>query len=1139
MEVISSKSFEEDSSDVDNKNINNNSDINNIENINNNNNNNKENNDNNTISNNLLEEEEEEDFENNLNEMQINDINEIDELDEEEEFEEKIMNNSNNNNYEENEISNSIQNVENNTINTIDEENEEINENSINNNNNSNNGNEKNELNLNYNIMPLMNINKNINKQIPFVIFENDKFIITEEAKKLLNQIGNNKISIINIFSNNNNNDDKYYLINNLIPNSHIELYDNNLANDENNKNSLIIYSKPFIIKDNLNNSEFPCFIVDIINFEINDLKEENNESKIFLIIILISSLFLFISKDFNEESFTNFNYILKLIKTLKLKDISEPENNFELNQFMPYLIWILQNSEIKLEDKNGNTITEKQYMDNALKIVNSTYDIIEENNRIKNDIKNYFKERECYIFNNGNNFNNFLNNDKMINLKNKIKKKTKPKNFYENTLTGNMVLTLVESILLSINSGSSSIIYNLYKYLIKKEFLKYANNLIFRFSSELKEYRNDNINKKIFFENNQIEKYEINIFEKYVKEYLENNTINEEIKYEYLEKIKNKLNFELKKYQKENEKYFEEKFIQDLNLLSNKFMENFTSSDIYEKNSYKFFQDFENFRETAGQGTPDFNKKNEILFDKILLIIKKFINGKIMKIKVINDEKNYFEEENKKQSNKINELNKNLNNLKEQNFELNMKLNNDIKLEKKKNKRIEEKMNRLINNKTKEIENIKKELELETTNYENKIKDFSENNKNLEKEIKLKDDQLTVMKMNNDKVISLYNQKSKFLEREISNWKDKYNSVIKESMNKQNELNKENWKLKEQNKLLLKNIENQENSKEDKSTKNKNYKNSSGINGLITYIKMNFKDKKNKMIKLDKYFLNKKKQSSNLNQIKEKQIQENKIQEKEKEDQIINKKKYSISNISVNSNTTTINSNTINNNAYSEHKYSSKTENIRHNNIINNINNGNTSNTYETNKNPSNNNIPMNNNINIMYNPSKLNIKIIKGRIKKDKNGKPYLEYIININYDSKISWNINRRFNQFTNLYRTLRNISKENFELPESSNIFSNITQMFSGLSHENKILQLEKYLKDLIEMPEINNLKQLYFFLELNHLYENNKTNNKINNRPQYYSAELSGNLSSENNSNFNTNYNTNRFRINRNSNNINE
>jgi hypothetical protein len=47
------------------------------------------------------------------------------------------------------------------------------------------------------------------------------------------------------------------------------------------------------------------------------------------------------------------------------------------------------------------------------------------------------------------------------------------------------------------------------------------------------------------------------------------------------------------------------------------------------------------------------------------------------------------------------------------------------------------------------------------------------------------------------------------------------------------------------------------------------------------------------------------------------------------------------------------------------------------------------------------------------------------------------------------------------------------------------------MFSGLSHENKIIQLEKYLKDLTEVSEISNSKQLYFFLELNHLYELNQ------------------------------------------------
>ena len=290
------------------------------------------------------------------------------------------------------------------------------------------------------------------------------------------------------------------------------------------------------------------------------------------------------------------------------------------------------------------------------------------------------------------------------------------------------------------------------------------------------------------------------------MNEYLTNNIINEDTKLEYKEKIKSKLEIELRKFDKENEKYFEGKFIKELNLLSNKFMENFTSSNIYEKNSYKFFQDFEDFRNIAVQKTPDFPKKNEILFDKVLLIIKKFINGKIMKIKVINDEKNYLDKENKKQDNKIEELNRELNLIKNQNSEFIQKINNEIKNEKRKNKRIEDKMNRLINNKNKEIDNLKKSMELEISNYEKKINEIIESNKNLDKEIKIKGDQLIVMKMNNDKISSLYGQKSSYLEREITSWKDKYNSVIKEALEKQNELNKENIKLKEQNRLLMKN---------------------------------------------------------------------------------------------------------------------------------------------------------------------------------------------------------------------------------------------------------------------------------------------------------------------------------------------
>ena len=1108
MEVISSRSFEEDSSDE-----------NNNENMYISKNNNQ----------NMTEEEDDEEFANNLNEMEMNGINEINELDEEEEESENKFENNIDEHYEENEISNSVHNVENNTINTIDEENDE-----------NSNGIETNNI---FDNNPINNIdNSQTPFMIPLIVFDNDKYIITPQGKKLLGQIGNNKVSFISILNSDFKSiDNKLTILNKLLSkNLNNESYKNTTINSKENKNSIIIYSKPLMIKNNnINNTNFiedeiPCFILDILNL---DIKNENNDSKIFLVMILISSIFLFISDDINEEAFNFFNFVINLIRTIKIRNIVEEENNNELNDFLPKLFWILFSSNIKLEDKNGNTITEKQYMDNCLKIINSTNDHVEEINRIKTGIKNYFKNRECFtLINNNDIFNS--NDFKDKSFKNKINKKTKPKIFFGNVLTGNNIIELIESLLITINEGGTPIIYNSWKYMMKKDFLKYANNLISKFSSELRQYRNTNINDKKFFDGNQMEKYNQKILDKYIKEYMTTKTINEETKLEYKEKIKSKLDSELQKYKKENEKYFEEKFIKELNLLSNKFMENFTSSDIYEKNSYKFFQDFEDFREGAVQTTPDFPNKNDILFDKVLLIIKKFINGKIMKIKVINEEKNYLDKENKNQDNKINELNKELNLIKSKNYEFIQKITNEIKIEKKKNKRIEEKMTRLINNKSKEIDNLKNEIELQTSNYEKKIKEMLESNKNLDKDIKIKDDQITIMKMNNDKVSALYGQKSNFLEREINNWKDKYNATIKQSMNKQNELTKENIKLKEQNKLLLKKdnknsnneieniriISNQNNNNKNINLNNANKtKNNTknNINGLMTYIKMNFKDKKNKMIKLDKYFLNKKKQNQDtINENKKEESNKNKtpsneniIYTNEKKnstpiDNSSNKtdfystnktsiKKFTISNSSINSyNTGTLNSNNNNSNNIiinSDNKYSSKTENVnvvKNNMSINTVISGNEN--YSVNTHMSNNNRNYNlNKINNNYFPEKLKIKIIKGRIRKDKSGKPYLEYIININYDNIKNWNINRRFNQFTNLYKTLRTLSKENFELPESSNIFSNITAMFSGLSHENKIIQLEKYLKDLTEVPEISNSKQLYFFLELNHLYELNQ------------------------------------------------
>ena len=59
----------------------------------------------------------------------------------------------------------------------------------------------------------------------------------------------------------------------------------------------------------------------------------------------------------------------------------------------------------------------------------------------------------------------------------------------------------------------------------------------------------------------------------------------------------------------------------------------------------------------------------------------------------------------------------------------------------------------------------------------------------------------------------------------------------------------------------------------------------------------------------------------------------------------------------------------------------------------------------------------------NMNFNPNKLKIKILKGWVKKDELGKPYLEYIIDIYYDTQ-NWRISKKFNQFSSLFKTLKN-------------------------------------------------------------------------------------------------------------------
>ena len=68
-----------------------------------------------------------------------------------------------------------------------------------------------------------------------------------------------------------------------------------------------------------------------------------------------------------------------------------------------------------------------------------------------------------------------------------------------------------------------------------------------------------------------------------------------------------------------------------------------------------------------------------------------------------------------------------------------------------------------------------------------------------------------------------------------------------------------------------------------------------------------------------------------------------------------------------------------------------------------------------------------------------------------------------------------------------------------MPQSSNIFINFSGGFNGSFHENKIHQLERFIKDLSEIKVISNSKIFKKFLEFNQNFdEENEIIYNINN-----------------------------------------
>ena len=494
-----------------------------------------------------------------------------------------------------------------------------------------------------------------LNMAIPFVTFNDltKKFEINDEAIKVLSKEENKQIGILSLVGKYRTG--KSFLLNRVLIEKKSTQGFEVAPTFKPCTKGIWLWPSPLIINNNYSNTPFPAYLIDTEGLGAYD-EEINHDSKIFLIAILISSLFIYNSfGTIDEVALNNLSLILNLSKSLKIKNNSNSLNandnvEEEMAKYFPSLLWILRDFALKLEDNEGNVITAKQYLENALMEQKGSSESIEEKNLLRKLIKTYFIERDCFpmvrpVENEGELQKLMTLSDNKIRpeflrqcemLRNKIYMKIKPKTFNGKILSGQMLINLLQSIIEAINEGAIPIIENSWKYITSNECLKSIRENVEYFKKLILEYQKNNISNANFF--NNLQEFSQSMIEEIVNKFKDENEKRVEDINEYVHKLKLNLNQEFKKLNEENITLLKDKYILDLDREINSL---FTDKEKLMKSNYiNFISNLLQIKYKLDATIPPFSLKDQISYDKIIDSIKKYIEDYFVK------PKNGFEQE-------------------------------------------------------------------------------------------------------------------------------------------------------------------------------------------------------------------------------------------------------------------------------------------------------------------------------------------------------------------------------------------------------------------------------------------------------------------------------------------------------------
>ena len=88
---------------------------------------------------------------------------------------------------------------------------------------------------------------------------------------------------------------------------------------------------------------------------------------------------------------------ITNLAKQIEVKVDPDSNENEDLGDYLPSFMWVVRDFALKLVDSHNNPISQRDYLENALELQKGLSDQVEQKNRIRRQLKMFFRERDCW----------------------------------------------------------------------------------------------------------------------------------------------------------------------------------------------------------------------------------------------------------------------------------------------------------------------------------------------------------------------------------------------------------------------------------------------------------------------------------------------------------------------------------------------------------------------------------------------------------------------------------------------------------------------------------------------------------------------------------------------------------------------